>query len=74
MVEGFKVGFRILFAGQQSCRLSGNVTSVTKNLDILKQKIQIEIDNHIVAGPFKVIPFQKFTFVFSSEIFLRDYC
>lgn len=60
LVEGFKVGFRIPFAGQRSCRLSGNVTSVSKNLDILKQKIQIEIDNHRVAGPFKVIPFQNF--------------
>lgn len=39
LVEGFKVGFRIPFAGQRSCRLSGNTTSVTKNLDILKQKI-----------------------------------
>lgn len=64
LVEGFKVGFRIPFAGQRSCRLSGNATctSVTcnKNLDILKQKIQIEIDNHGVAGPFQVIPFQNF--------------
>lgn len=60
LVEGFKVGFRIPFAGQRSCRLSGNATSVSKNLDILKQKIQIEIDNHRVAGPFKVIPFQNF--------------
>lgn len=49
------MGFRIPFAGQQSCRLGGNATSVTKNLDILKQKIQIEIDNHRVAGPFKNI-------------------
>lgn len=57
--EGFKVGFRISFAGQRSCRLSGNVTSDTKNLDILKQKIQIEIDNHRVAGPFKVMPLQS---------------
>lgn len=55
LVEGFKVGFRIPFAGQRSCRLGGNATSVTKNLDILKQKIQIEIDNHRVAGPFKNI-------------------
>lgn len=58
--EDFKVGFRIPFAGQRSCRLSGNVTSVSKNLDILKHKIQIEIDNRRVAGPFKVIPFQNF--------------
>lgn len=60
LVEGFTVGFRILFTGQRSCRLSGNATSVSKNLDILKQKIQIEIDNYRVAGPFKVIPFQNF--------------
>lgn len=52
LVEGFKVGFRIPFAGQRRCRLSGNAKSVTKNLDILKQKIQIEIDNHRVAGNF----------------------
>lgn len=55
LVEGFKVSFRIPFAGQRSCRLSGNVTSVTKNLNILKQNIQIEIDKHRVAGPFKNI-------------------
>lgn len=54
------MGFRIPFAGQQSCRLSGNAKSVTKNLDILKQKIQIEIDIHRIASPFKVIPFQNF--------------
>lgn len=60
LVEGFKVGFRIPFAGQGSCRLSGNATLVTKNLDSLKQKIQIEIDNHRVAGPFILIPFQNF--------------
>lgn len=60
LVKGFKVGFRIPFAGQRSWRLSGNATSFTKNLDILKQKLQIEIDNQRVAGPFKVIPFQNF--------------
>lgn len=49
------MSFRIPFAGQRSCRLSGNVTSVTKNLDILKQNIQIEIDKHRVAGPLKNI-------------------
>lgn len=48
------------WALERSCRLSGNATSVTKNLDILKQKLQIEIDNHSVSCPFKVIPFQNF--------------
>lgn len=50
LVEGFKVGFTIPFAGQRSFGLSGNATSVTKNLDILKKKTHIGIDNHRVAG------------------------
>ncbi|XP_062587810.1 uncharacterized protein LOC134249476 [Saccostrea cucullata] len=60
LVEGFKVGFKIPFEGQRIFRESDNLKSAKDNLDILKQKIQIEIDNHRVAGPFKEIPFQNF--------------
>lgn len=41
LVKGFKVSFRIPFAGQRSCRLSGNATSVTKNLDILNFRLRL---------------------------------
>lgn len=41
LVKGFKVSFRIPFAGQRSCRLSGDATSVTKNLDILNFRLRL---------------------------------
>lgn len=49
-MEGFKVGSRISFEGQRKLRESDNLKSAKENLDFLKQKFQIDIDNHRVSG------------------------
>lgn len=59
-MEGFKVGSRISFEGQRKLRESDNLKSAKENLDFLKQKFQIDIDNHRVSGQLGEIIFQNF--------------
>lgn len=59
-MEGFKVGSRISFESQRKLRDSDNLKSAKENLDFLKQKFQIDINNHRVSGQFRDIIFQNF--------------
>lgn len=59
-MEGFKVGSRISFESQRKLRDSDNLKSAKENLDFLKQKFQIDINNHRVSGQFREIIFQNF--------------
>lgn len=59
-MEGFKVGSRISFEGQRKLRESDKLKSAKENLDFLKQKFQIDIDNHRVSGQLGEIIFQNF--------------
>lgn len=59
-MEGFKVGSRISFEGRRKLRDSDNLKSAKENLDFLKQKFHIDIDNHRVSGQLSEIIFQNF--------------
>ena len=59
LVKGFTFGFKIPFQGKRMYRFSKNLTSAQDNISILKNKIQTEINNNRVGGPFKSKPFQN---------------
>jgi len=59
LIEGFIFGFRIPYAGERKFRSSKNLKSAIENLDILEQKIAVEIKAGRVGGPFSLdnLPF-----------------
>jgi hypothetical protein len=60
LVDGFKFGFKIPFEGPRKFRKTDNLNSAKENLDILREKIRIEIESNRVAGPFNEKPFPNF--------------
>ena len=60
LYEGFSLGFKIPFDGQEEALFSKNLKSANTNLEILKEKIQKEVEAGRVVGPFEDPPFQNF--------------
>ena len=59
LIQGFKFGFKIPFQGIRQFRLSKNLPSLKGKEDILKTKIDTEIQTNRVAGPFDSPPFEN---------------
>ena len=59
LVKGFTFGFRIPYMGQRRYRYSKNIKPANDKLNILKQKIEVEVVSGRVGGPFTVdnLPF-----------------
>ena len=57
LLNGFKYGFQIPFSGTISGNICKNLKSARDNIEVVKQKIQVEIDAGRVAGPFAEKPF-----------------
>jgi hypothetical protein len=58
-VKGFTFGFRIPYMGQRRYRYSKNLKLANDNLNVLKQKIEVEVVSGRVEGGFTVdnLPF-----------------
>ena len=55
--NGFANGFQLHYSGEHTPRDAKNLKSARSNPEIVKQKIQAEIDAGRVAGPFSLRPF-----------------
>ena len=51
LVKGFTFGFRIPYMGQRRYRYSKNLKSANDNLNILKQKLAVEVVSGRVGAP-----------------------
>lgn len=57
LINGFRYGFKIPFTGQRIFMKNKNLKSACENLNVVKEKIQVEIEAGRVAGPFRDPPF-----------------
>lgn len=57
LINGFNFGFKIPFTGQRIFMQSKNLKSARENLNVVKEKIQVEIEAGRVDGPFRNPPF-----------------
>lgn len=60
LIEGFKVGFHVPEFTGSGCVQISNAKSVNIRKDIVRNKIQAEIDLGRIAGPFQTPPFSNF--------------
>lgn len=60
LVDGFRHGFAIPFIGQRQQLRATNLKSAIENMPVLRQKIQIELTEGRVSGPYSVPPFPNF--------------
>ena len=58
--DGFSCGFRINYQGPMEFRLSNNHKSARDNPEALRKKLQEELRNNRIAGPFGSAPFHNF--------------
>ena len=69
IVQGISKGFILHFEGEQMPLTSSNSTSVLQNHHIVKEKIQHELAQGRIAGPFSQPPFPNFK---CSPLALRE--
>lgn len=60
LIEGFSQGFKIPYIGERRFRLSRNLSSLIGKAEILRNKIEQEIEAKRVSGPFLSPPFPNF--------------
>lgn len=77
LLDGFTFGFKIPYCGSRQFRHCTNLQSARENINILQQKIDIEVQKERAAGPFSTstLPFRNLQ---NSELFIiclfrRDY-
>ena len=56
MVDGFTNGFRLNFSGERIAQDSPNLTSANDNSEVVKAKIDAELEAGRIAGPFSSRP------------------
>ena len=60
LIKGFTEGFRIHFTGTSSSRIPKNLLSAYEHPDIVQNKLNKELQENRLAGPFRSPPFAKF--------------
>lgn len=61
LLDGFTFGFKIPYCGSRQFRHGTNLQSARENINILQQKIDIEVQKGRAAGPFSIstLPFRN---------------
>ena len=65
LIKGFTEGFRIHFTGTPSSRISKNLLSAYEHPDVVQNKLNKELQEDRLTGPFRSPPFAKFFFFFN---------
>ena len=60
LIKGFTEGFRIHFTGTSSSRIPNNLLSAYEHPDIVQNKLNKELQENRLVGPFRSPPFAKF--------------
>ena len=60
LIEGFSLGFRINFVGEQCAMDSPNLKSALERPIVTCAKLQKECDAGRIVGPFATLPFSNF--------------
>ena len=60
LIDGFEFGFHLGFHGTQKTHLSKNLKSALENIEVVTEKINLEVKQGRLAGPFKDLPLKNF--------------